>query len=301
MNVSVKRLIKIAIMLAAIFSIWFILQKNSSSLELIKSITLEGIAALVVLNIILLFIYSYTQHRILLLRFQINQTFNEWFGLAFIAAFYNQVLPIKGGSIIRSAYLKTKYRLTFKGFASSFVVQAMYTVMVCLVFLAVALMFVEEGTLVSDYKYAIVALVILMTVFMVAAEKKIVALIARIKNIEANIDNIASSFASISLIILVYLGFRGLTFYVVFQSIGYDVLFLYCLIVAAIVMVSNFVSLLPGNLGVKELLIGLVMNVLGNDLSVSVMAALLDRMATLVVVMVGALVYKYILLKEARI
>ncbi len=65
--------------------------------------------------------------RIAMLAYGVKLPAREWLGLAFLTAFFNQVLPLRAGAGLRAAYLRARHDFPLTYFVSTF--SAMYIIM----------------------------------------------------------------------------------------------------------------------------------------------------------------------------
>jgi uncharacterized membrane protein YbhN (UPF0104 family) len=76
---------------------------------------------------------GYLYHRILI-EFGVHQKPLEWYGLTFVNAFSNYLLPLRAGTMVRALYLRNKYGFLLSHTASSLVYMSYVNLMVILLF-----------------------------------------------------------------------------------------------------------------------------------------------------------------------
>jgi uncharacterized membrane protein YbhN (UPF0104 family) len=295
-----KLLLKLIVFVATAVSLYVIVNDNLEVIESLSSINVMSFSVLLSLNIVFLYLFALMQHRLLLRRYGVDQTWQEWFGMAAIAALYNQVLPAKSGTVIRAAYLKAQYKLPFSRFGVSLILQLFYTTVVAIVFVAVALLLFMEVYFTITERALLATLLLGVAVSMMFFETRITRWISLKRGVTLKDSGRKKSVHSILAIIVAYIICRAFMFYFAFDAIGYTIPIYYCLLIAPIILISNLVSILPGNIGIKELLIGFILNALGYELSLSVFAAIIDRGAVLIVTVCCAIIFKIILLKPVK-
>jgi uncharacterized protein (TIRG00374 family) len=92
--------------------------------------------------------------------------------------------------------------------------------------------------------------------------------------------------------------FFGLRLYFAFLALGVEVNFLYIVVVQSLVAFTMVVSLTPGNLGIKEGIIGMLATMMDIPLSDAIMAAAIDRSVAMVIVFIFGGIYHFVLLRE---
>lgn len=294
-----KFVIKILLFIFVSVGIYFVLSKNQNVFQAFLAIDAIDIILLLTINLLFLITFALFQNKILLI-FGLQQTSKEWVGLGFIAAFYNLFLPAKGGSALRSAYLKKKYGFTYKKFVAYLIKQSIYILIVASFMIGLLLLLVSRD-IETSYFQLIAVLTILFSAAVYLSEKQLIYWLAKRKKINSDFIVPKQDFWVISSITLILIVLKGTAFYIAFLAISYPIAFEYSLLIASVVMVLNLVSIIPGNIGIREFVMGGVLQLFGYSLSLVIIASLLDRAATIIVTMIGAIVYKYILLKDANI
>lgn len=295
-----KLLLKLIIFVATVASLYVIVNDNLDVMESISSINVMSFSVLLSLNIVFLFLFALMQHRLLLCRYGVDQAWQEWFGMAAIAGLYNQVLPAKAGTVMRAAYLKTQHKFSFSRFGVSLILQVFLTTVVAIVFVAIVLLLFMGEYFTIIERVLLATLLLIVAVSMMLFETKITNWISLKRGVTLKDSDREKSVRSILAIIVAYVTCRAIMFYFAFDAIGYTIPIHYCLLIAPIMLISNLVSILPGNVGIKELLIGFILNTLGYELSLSVFAAIIDRGATLIITICCAVIFKIILLKPVK-
>jgi uncharacterized membrane protein YbhN (UPF0104 family) len=297
---NLKKIIQLLLLALTAASLYVIINNNLDVIESASSINMMSFGALLTLNIIFLFLFALTQYKILYYRYRVEQSWHEWFGLASIAALYNQVLPAKAGTLIRSAYLKTRHKLPFSHFGISMILQILYTAVVAIGFAAVVVLLFMGGQLSIIERALLAILLLIVAASMLLFEAKITKWISLKRGVPHGDSGRGKQVNRILLIILAYISCRAIMFYFAFDAIGYTIPISYCFLIAPVVILSNFVSVLPGNIGIKELLIGFILNALGYELSLSLLAAFVDRGATLIITVCSAIIFKIVLFKSGK-
>jgi len=296
-----KKIIKLSIFFLTVISLYIILDDNRDVLKISTNVNQVDFYFLLVLNIIFIYLFSLIQHKILYYHYGVKQSWIEWYGLSAIAAFYNQVFPAKAGTIFRSVYLKKQYQLSFIQFTLSLILQIFYTTALSIIFITFTILLLDEHFLfIYRILFAIFILAIVLIMFLF--EAKITEKFLLKRNLKVNVSNRIQHiyYYNILLVISLYIICRVIMLYVAFDTIGYPIPIYYSFLITPILLLSNFINVLPGNFGIKELLIGFIFKISGYELSLAIVAALVDRGATLIVTSFSAIIFKILLLKSAK-
>ena len=162
----------------------------------------------------------------------------------------------------------------------------------------VLLFVVSKDVTLQNVTQVIGCLAIVFSVSVYFLEKELIAWLTKKKKINDNLIVQKKNFWYIVWVIALFVLLKGLSFYLVFIAINYPVSFEHSLLVASLVLLSNMVSILPGNIGIRELLMGGILQLFGYDLSFIILASLVDRATVIIITTLGAIIFKYILSKE---
>ena len=280
-----------------LLGIYLILDSNQHIFDSFFEIKIKDIVLLLSINLLFLLAFAKFQDRVLFI-YGVSQTGRECVGLAFITAFYNLFLPAKGGSALRSAYFKKKYNFPHKKFIAYLIKQSVYTLVVTSFMSSVLLFVIIIDSSMSPYLLVVAILALLISLSIHIFEKKLTNWIAQRKKLDKSFFVGELKFFSISANVVALIVLKGLAFYFAFIAINYPIPLVHSLLIASIVMATNVVSILPGNIGVREFVMGSILHLFGYNISLVIMVSLIDRAAIMIVTISGAILYKYLLLKE---
>lgn len=228
----------------------------------------------------------------------------------------NYFLPLRGGAVIRSVYLKKKFNFSYSNFVSTLYG---YYIIVFLVnsFVALtSLIFLQRRYNIISiplYIFFGVTFVTMLTlsIFKLPFHKLKIqkqSIIKKMLDIVKNILNgwnviVSNKKLLISLTILSLLRFfaSALLFYVQFKALEIEVSLLNVLIYNCLSGVSLLVSLTPGSLGVREAIFVITSDVLGITNDQVMQLALLDRgmvVITLLILFVAIYILSKIFKKQ---
>ncbi|MGB2879240.1 MAG: lysylphosphatidylglycerol synthase transmembrane domain-containing protein [Candidatus Omnitrophota bacterium] len=222
--------------------------------------------------------------RILISFFDIKLAFKEWFGLTGMAAMANYLLPAKAGLAAQAVYLKKEYGFRYVNYLSS--MTGFYAVG----FLVNA----TAGAAMSSYLClkgldAGRSLFLLFLAVMAVAGAFLVIiyhfpkLSGRLGFLKGFLEGLKNfhgkprkTFHLIisQVIVIIAVGIRLL---IAFRALGIEVDLVSSTVIALVMSFSVFISITPGNLGIKESLIMLSSSALGISPAQALMVALLDR------------------------
>jgi uncharacterized protein (TIRG00374 family) len=299
-----------------VFSIFIVilgicyLYKYQDQLSLLKSVNL--------LSFFLLLVYGFFSYLIIALAFKyqirifnIKLPFREWFGLTATNTMYNYFLPARGGFLARAYYLKKKYGFEYSKYISllsgalliGFLISSFSAVM------SLIMIFFIYGAVYVQLLYLSLALFIgtfmgilifwfLPTNFIKYPSRRLTDFFFNIIKGLQYFQNSKKTLALVMSIHFVTILFFGLRLYFAFLALGVEVNFLYIVVVQSLVAFTMVVSLTPGNLGIKEGIIGMLATMMDIPLSDAIMAAAIDRSVAMVIVFIFGGIYHFVLLRE---
>lgn len=237
--------------------------------------------------------------------------FQEWFGLTASNMMYNYLSPAKGGAIAKGLYLKTRHGLP----VSQYVILSMGAAWFGIEAAAIITTFFAIPSLthqghIGEYAFGLGLAVLFINSFLglMAIKSQLGSRLKKSSKIREIVillegglrlfvnfpqNGIMVFFASFGFLIAC-----GCRLFIAFNALGIDVNFTSVMLVQAMVGLSLVFSITPGNLGVKEGIIGLCGMLLGVNFDQAVLASLLDRMAAMTMVFTLGLLYSRVLLQK---
>lgn len=216
----------------------------------------------------------------------------ESFYLSVISSLGNYFLPLRGGMVIRSVYLKKKFNFSYTHFISTLSGDYIIVFLVNAFLALLALLFIQ----IKQNVYSIplylffgglfVGMLILMFVkFPIekikGSKNKVVDKISNvIKSILEGWNIIINDRKLLfSLVFLTIASFitSALIFYFQFRALGIDIEFVNVILYNCLSGVSLLVSLTPGSLGIREGIFSITSGILGINNEEIMQLALLDR------------------------
>ncbi len=251
------------------------------------------------------------QFRYLVMVFDIRLPFTEWFGLTVTNAMYNYFAPVRGGMVARALYLKKKHNFPLSEYASLLAGIYWFSFFICA--MLALILGIAHYTPEAKFYVLIIAVSAALLIFtiLIAAASLFIDLSrlpipnARLRNILSIFSRGLSQFGKnkamllpICFFCLLFVFLSSACLYWAFVSLGISVCFTKVILVQAFLSISLVLSITPGNLGIKEGIIGLFAGVLDISVEQAIMGALLDRAVSLIIVFFFGFIYSKILLND---
>jgi uncharacterized protein (TIRG00374 family) len=243
--------------------------------------------------------------------FNMEIPFKEWFGLTMCNTMFNYYLPARGGTVVKAYYLKKKYGLGYSHYAAlmagSVLLGLVVTSLVGL--LIVLFTSVITGRLIVSWAVAFFAF--LVGVLLVGSitnqllRLKIRSKFERVNLFLLNLKDglthfsrhkrFAFDFCLFSALFLLVMAVR---LYLCFLALNFEVQLWDVLMIMAVTQFSFLISVIPGNLGIKEGIIVFSAGFFGISADQALTAAILDRTVSMVLIFGFGFVYSKILLNK---
>ena len=300
----VKRIIYLLTILGAAVYLYYKWDDLGRLLDLkISSIVILVLAALAPIFVNGIYFFKAVKE------YDIRPGLNESIGLTAINSMYAYILPIKSGLVVRAYYLKRKYDFSYPAYFSF--LAGNYVIGFGVAFLAASLLssyfWMEEELdltktllIVTIFPAYLIGLYILDKID-IPIEKIRYGLLRKIKETTSSIRKFKTNRNLLlqTIVVQVSLIFvNALRLYLAFVLLGFEVSAVHVLTVQILLNLSLFVSITPGNLGIREGIIAFSAGFLSLTTDEALLIAVVDRAAILVVVFLLGLVYSRILLKN---
>ena len=273
-----------------LYFVWYF-YKNQEDFLLVLSTDRKYILALFFLNS-LSFLLNGIFIKVILERFKKTITVGESFYISVISSLGNYFLPMRGGAVIRSVYLKKKFDFSYSHFVSTLYGNYIIVFLVNAFVALLSLIVIQLNTEVISYPLYIffgalfVGMLILSTfeipIYRIKDTKLV--FVNKIKKIITDILNgwniiISDRKLLLSLILLTFGNFIFMTiiFWIEFLALNIETTLVSVILYNCISGVSLLVSLTPGSLGIREGLFIITSDILGISNSEVLQLALLDR------------------------
>lgn len=240
--------------------------------------------------------------KVLISFFDIELVLRQWFGLTCIASMANYILPAKAGTAAQAVYLKKEYGFKYSNFLSSITGFYAVTFLVNSVagMVLSGYLFFSGRSVGSDIFIFFAAALVVTAIFLIMIYHfpKLTTRFSFIQGFFDGLKNFHNKpdralFLVISQVgVILAIGIRLL---IAFRVLGIGIDLVSCMVIALITSFSIFISLTPGNLGIKELLITFSSSILGVSPGQALMVAIVDRSMDIVISFASGYVFTYVL------
>lgn len=277
-NKKLYHAVLLILSLALLAGLAFYVQKNSTSFTLLKSVKLEFVFLLIFIHAFGFWLLGMTQKLPLKIH-NINLTFKEWYGLCMVSELFNMLLPANGGTGIRMLYIKDQKKLPMREFlAMSFAIiligftfLGLMGISYCRFFLA------KTDTIFVLLESVFIALAISGIILIFAADA--FAKIFKFRR-KYSPKTYLKDFKLTGWVTLCWIGMftlYPLKIYLSFLAIGIDLSFSQSVELSLILLTASLFQVLPGNMGVKEIITAYVGKQYGIPFETALLASLIDR------------------------
>ena len=249
------------------------------------------------------------QFKIVAKIFSIELNFDEWFGLSSINTMYNYLLPGKAGLAVRGVYLKKKYNFPYSHSASILAGTYLITLLITsIVATVLGLWFFLQGQLPPVF-CAIAPIILLcigmLLVFILKSKPNESAAGNRLSQFIKNtyqglkfFEKHPRRFLSLCLLQLSAMVVNTIRIWFAFYLLHITINLSELLYVQSFVVFGTIVTVLPGNLIVKEGVIGFSAGFLAITLESALLGAVFDRVTIMLLVFLFGVVWSRILMNK---
>ena len=247
-----------------------------------------------------------------ILIFGISLPFKEWYGLSVVNTMYNYLLPGRAGIAIRALYLKQSYALSFSQYTSltvgMYVLNLLIAAFTGILVAArlhihgrlnnVMFLFIFVGLFAA--MLGILLFLYMINVRAIPGKHKVLRFM---KSTAWEIKRFRKNSGKVIILMLLQIFFiftMGLRLYIVCRFFGIHADYLPLVLINALVAFSLVFSITPGNMGIKEGIVGFSHELLGISFEQAVLAAVLDRMVAIILVFGLGLVSSRLLLNNIK-
>ena len=307
---NIKKIINLGVVLVVILFFGYYIFNNLDPFVNFLNLGKENpiyFSLAVILYVIHLFliglIFKYT-----LIHYKIKISNLESTALSIITNFYNLILPLRGGALIRAKYLRKKYNFSYLKFISTFYGLYVIGFFTASIFAAISLISIILTGAKSNTIFLYPILIIFFTFFFIILfsprfskrKNKYINLAISVINgwqeLKKNKKAIFITFLVSSLNIIIL----SIILLLEFKAFDIGIPFIYLIFLSSINMVSLFFSITPGSLGIKEGLIIFVLTNFGLSPEISVLISLVDRTITSITILILGPIFTHYLIKNGN-
>ncbi len=294
------------IFIAALLGIALYLNANPDLIGLLANISWWQAFLLILLRLLFLGLNGYFL-KIFARLFNIHLAVWEWFGLAFVTTMGNYLTPFSGGMLVRATYLKVRHAFPYAQFVSLLAASYLLTFWVAGVLGLVAAIQLDAAAsgaslLLTFFAVLVTAVTVIffLPTFKLSGQWRVINIA---NEMLAGWGKIRTDFA-----LLLRLGginlagmlLNGLAFWLAFQALAISVSFPKALLISLSAVFSVVLTITPGNLGIREAIIGLTGGLIGIEVGEGLIVALLIRASTLVSAFTLGPLFSYRLTRELQ-
>lgn len=285
MSSGVKKIYQTTLILLSIILIAGLIiyiKKSSITLDQLKTLHIGHVLILTSLHAIGFFLLGYTQV-LPLKKHNINMKTSHWYGLSVVTELFNMILPGNGGTGVRMIYLKDKKKLSIREFLSmNFAVILTGFTMLGFFGSLYFQFFLNKNDEVFTLLHSIFISMTLSGFLLLAFFE----IARKLFNIERKYSPkfYVSDTRFILKITLIWFAFFSLypvKIYLSFLAIGLHIRPIESFEISLILLVASFFQVLPGNIGIKELITAYISSHYGINFEMALLASLVDRAALL--------------------
>ena len=272
----------IGLILLVALGIYYFYHK-SNELKQLMDLTLLQISAASVFIILYFFIIG-KKYKSIFSAFQVKLSTKEWLGLPQVIMLFNLIL-FKSGTIANAYYLKKHHKLSYSrfivGMSSQKLLDFFAVSFVGFIFSLGLFVFLK----INFYVVLIFCVLLSVLIFLFLTPsmnnkkydsrvmKKVIEVIGLWHEFKQN-KTIIVEVIVLEIIAIFILGMR---YYVAFNILNNPVGFFDCVIISIFVSITGYVSIFPGNIGIREIVVGLSAYSLEYSFDYGVIATTLDR------------------------
>lgn len=303
--------IKVILYLLTLVGIGLFLYFKRDDIHYLVEIRFTELLLLFIVGFITVFLNSLLFQKTIQI-FKLNLPFREWFGLTVTNTMYNYLLPARGGMAVRAIYMKNNYKFSYSEYISFtagsylidlFIASLFATGMGIILFLVddinnIAFFYISAGLLI-----VISALIFILYKFDPQRINEGNRIFAILKNIAIGLKHFKEARNLVFNIMFIQVGLilaMSLRLFIAYIALDVSVNFAKLVLITSLVSFSMVFSITPGNIGIKEGIVGLSYTLLDISFDQAILGALLDRVVAMIIVFGIGLVYSRILIRGIK-
>ncbi|WP_295425512.1 lysylphosphatidylglycerol synthase transmembrane domain-containing protein [uncultured Subdoligranulum sp.] len=228
--------------------------------------------------------------------------------LTYLSATLNLIFPLQMGSIVKAVYFKKKINLGYTKYVSILSGTTVINLMVTFVILIGCLILSSLRWNLESYLIFLLILIFVIALLSFALVIKFQDVVLRFlpfKKISVPImqgffmllsNRRAMILTALNLLFSSLLG--GIRFALIFKMLGFSGGLLNGLLYYGVYTASTIMPILPGNIGISEMLVGLLNTILGSDFDIGVTVVLVNRIYYYIISILGSILAIYPLMKR---
>ena len=287
-----------------------VLYASRNQIDKIDSISEFSVSSLIIISILFIlvqFIFGF-QLKNILSAFYIKTTFKEWFGLIAVQSMGNY-LPFSGGTLSNIAYLKVHKKLPVSNYLGYL---AGDTILKITIYGVVGIVILLGNWILFNQFNATLLLIIgiffifgLLSVILPGVrfipENKVIRWIISLHEgwlIIRNNTKVLIICILTHILTLILISFQ---YYFIFKELNFQFNLYSIFILTIITNLVRVASLFPGNIGLRESVSGIVLQLFGFSFGIGVLASLMGRIISMFWIFLFGGIFSYILINNNTI
>lgn len=293
---NLKNILSTALFIAMIVALCAYVYDNREDMRKLIELDLMTIAKLLLLALggcVMNCVY----HRVILSTYQIPLSLVDWMGVVFVSNTIAYVLPMRADLLFSAAYYKRTKGLAYVKSVSMAAGNIVFGVIFALLQMLIALLctgFIDgiwSGLIWLIWSIGTVGIGVFVVISLFFGDRK-PKLFTKYKLLGDVVDGFNDLLKNRSLLwqlllcLIVNNIVQLLLYMVCFQAIGLHVMFYQAMFYSSVSWLASIVAIVPGNVGIKEIMIGIAMQLMGMSFQDGVALSLLHRVAVMIVYIV---------------
>ncbi|MBE2224797.1 MAG: flippase-like domain-containing protein [Anaerolineae bacterium] len=301
-----KSILPILVSFLILFGIIVYLIFNPEILDLLLNLSVETAVILILLRLLFLALNGVFL-KLFAAKLGVMLRFKEWIGLPYMTTMGNYLTPLSGGMLARAVYLKSRHALSFTHFATLLAANYLLTFWVAaFVGLILSLIFIDQYPAVWLLAVLLAVVWVGITAVLLFPIPKLPGNHRLMRMINQGIegwtmikqDRILVLYLLILTVVSVFL--NGFTFWYAYRALSTPISMQAALLVSLSSVFSVFITITPGNLGIREAFVSVTSEIIGAGAGEGLLVALLIRASTLVSAFTLGPLFAFILTRELR-
>lgn len=281
MSSRVKKIYHLTLILLSIILIVGVIayvKQSPITLHQLKNLHPVYMILLVVLHALSILFLGYTQY-LPFKKHNIEIKPSEWYGLSIVSELFNMILPANGGTAVRMMYMKDKKNIPLKQFLSmNFAIIVTGFTMLGIIGSLYFQFLLNKNDEVFKMLYSFFVSLALSGILLLIFSEIVGKLFKIKRKYSPKIYLFDSNFTfKVTLSWFCFFALYPLKIYLSFLSIGINIGISESLEISLILLLTTFFQILPGNIGIKEIITIYISSHYGITLETALMASLIDR------------------------
>lgn len=289
---KISRKFILSIVLTTVFLIWVIyyLSLNQNYLSILKNLDPKYLIMIILLDIVSLY-QNGLFLKIITEAFSIK--IKEHFAIATSTAFYNLILPLRGGSVVRAIYMKKIHGQLYSQFISSLMGNYIIILLVGSIFALITFAVLYTTKKIINIPIIVTFLFIFSFTLYLSIGGKIPTfknkILGKLNNVITGWHQITTHPKMIPKLVantIIAFFIESLKVKLIFYSLGIDISLFESLYFATVSVLASFINITPGSLGISEGLFMISSTILHIPPQIGLLAAIINRLLNTIVILI---------------